>query len=52
MTRIARLWRPFLPSAWTLDIDGQRYVIATQCFTEADFEDAGNPSAKAAKSQI
>lgn len=39
---------PCLASAWTLDIDGQRYVIATQGFTEADFEDVGNPSAKAA----
>jgi hypothetical protein len=28
-----------LLNAWTLDIDGQPYVIAS--FTEADFEDAG-----------
>lgn len=34
---------PTLATAWTLDIDGQRYVIAGNGFTEDDWEDARVP---------
>jgi hypothetical protein len=34
---------PSLATAWTLDINGQRYVIAGQGFTEDDWEDAHVP---------
>ena len=32
-----------LVNAWTLDIDGRRYVIAMRGFTEIDFEDVSDP---------
>jgi len=42
---------PCIANACTWDIDGQRYIVTMQGFTEDDYEDLSNPSTKVANSQ-